>query len=72
MRCPKCANKLLQKSGTSTKLRITGCVEIGDDGIAKAQCFWCKSTVELPIELKKSDAVVDEERFIIPARQRIP
>lgn len=68
MRCPHCDNKLLQKSGTATRLRIKGVVEIGDDGIAKAQCFWCSGSVTLPIELKK--AADDEERFTIPVRSR--
>lgn len=66
MRCPHCDNKLLQKSGSTTKLRITGAIEIGDDGTARAQCFWCKARVEIPVELKK--AADDIERFTIPAR----
>lgn len=68
MRCPHCDNKLLQKSGTTTRLRITGAIEIDDDGIAKAQCFWCKTRVEIPVELKKAAAAEDVERFTIPVR----
>lgn len=63
MRCPSCGNKLLQKSGSSTRLRITGVVEFSDDGEAHAQCFWCKTRVQLPITLKQP--AEDEERFVI-------
>jgi hypothetical protein len=69
VRCSYCANKLLQKSGSTTKLRITGAVEVDSlSGKATAHCFWCKAQVEIPIELKK--AAEDEERFTIPARPR--
>ena len=63
MRCPHCDNKVLQKSGSSTRLRTHGPIEFGDDGIVKAKCYWCKQLVEVPIELTK--AVLENERFVI-------
>lgn len=66
MRCPKCSNKLIQKSGSSTRLRLDGAIEFTDDGLCKARCHWCHAEVSLPLELKK--AVVEEESFTIPER----
>lgn len=66
MRCPKCSNKLIQKSGTSTRLRLKGAVEFSDDGRCRAQCFWCSEPVDLPLALQK--AADEEERFTIPER----
>jgi DNA-directed RNA polymerase subunit RPC12/RpoP len=63
MRCPHCRNRLLQKSGTSTRLRVKGAVEFGADGTAKAQCYWCNQRVDLPVRLEKS--AVDEETFLL-------
>lgn len=66
MRCPKCDNKLIQKSGSSTRLRLKGAIEFTDDGLCKARCHWCNSEVTMPLELKK--AATDEENFTIPER----
>lgn len=66
MRCPHCSNKLLQKSGSETRLRIEGVVSFDEQGVGRAKCFWCKSQVTIPVELKK--AAEDEERFTIPER----
>jgi hypothetical protein len=63
MRCPHCKNKLLQKSGTSTRLRIRGTVEFSDEGVCKSQCYWCHQAVEIPIGLKKG--AEDEETFTL-------
>jgi hypothetical protein len=67
VRCPHCDNRLLQKSGSSTKVRITGCLEIDEDGMAKAQCYWCKGAVTLPISFKAT--TTESERFTIPIRR---
>jgi hypothetical protein len=65
MRCPSCSNKLLQKSGTHTRLRIRGIVEFDADGLCKAQCYWCRQDVTIPmVALRKS--AVEEETFLIP------
>lgn len=69
MRCPNCSNKVIQKSGSATKLRITGAVEFNDAGQAHAQCYWCKARIELPVALKK--AAEDEERFVIQTRKPV-
>lgn len=64
MRCPHCKNRLLQKSGSNTRLRITGQLTFQDDGTAEANCYWCKTLVKsLPITLS---AKVEEptERFV--------
>lgn len=63
MRCPHCKNKLLQKSGSSTRLRTDGPIEFDDTGEAKTKCFWCKSVVDVPIALK--DPVLESERLVI-------
>lgn len=67
MRCPACKNKLLQKSGSTTRLRIQGAVEFDSQGVARAQCYWCKAAVEVPIDLRKAESV-DEENFTISVR----
>ncbi len=67
MKCPKCGNKLLQKKGDLTKVRITGALTFDVDGRATAECFWCRASVELPLTLQKvDDAPDDGERFTIP------
>lgn len=67
MRCPNCKQKVLQKSGNTTRLRIQGAVEFVA-GVCKAQCWWCKSTIDVPLELNKSLAPIDEESFTIVER----
>jgi DNA-directed RNA polymerase subunit RPC12/RpoP len=68
VRCPHCANKLMQKSGTATRLRIEGPIEIGSDGVAKAKCYWCRAEVELPVELKKAAVPEPGDRILVRAR----
>lgn len=60
MKCPKCRNKVLQKSGDSTYLRIKGKIEL-INGLCKAKCYWCGEYIEIP--LNEQDKL--EERFII-------
>lgn len=64
MRCPHCRNKVLQKSGSKTRLRADGPVEFHEDGTCRTRCWWCKGEIELPLELSE-EAEVGEERFVI-------
>ncbi len=63
MRCPNCKNKVLQKSGSKTKLRVDGPVEFTEDGCF-AKCHWCKSQVKIPIQIQ-SGTPIPTERFVI-------
>ena len=63
-RCPNCDNKIVQKSGSQTKLRIAHPVYFDESGACFAKCHWCKGEVELPIELKKNISI-ESERFTI-------
>jgi len=63
MRCPNCNNKVLQKSGGKTRLRTQGQIVFDEDGTCHTQCYWCKSPVEVPLEL--GDVVVEDERFYL-------
>lgn len=65
MKCPNpdCKNHILQKSGTRTRLRITGPI-VFEDGVCKSKCFWCKTDVEIPLEIKDGTPIV-QERFVI-------
>ena len=64
MRCPHCKNKLLQKSGSKTRLRTEGIHEWDANGICTAKCFRCKQPVEIPIMIKP-EAQVDNVQFIL-------
>jgi len=64
MKCPNCKNKVLQKSGSHTRVRIQGAVVFDEKGLCKAQCYWCKSEVTVPLRIQ--DGVeVESERFIL-------
>lgn len=64
MRCPHCKNKLLQKSGSQTRLRLTGQLVFAEDGTAEAQCYWCKKAVKVPVVLAPGTQV-ESETFIL-------
>lgn len=64
MRCPNCRNKVLQKSGDTIRLRTHGPLEFNSEGSCKTRCHWCKSDVELPIELKEG-TLVPGETFVL-------
>jgi hypothetical protein len=51
VRCPHCGNKLVQRSGDRTRVRIHGGLEFSADGSAQAGCYWCKQPVQLPLRL---------------------
>ena len=67
MRCPSCKNRVLQKSGSTTKLRTKGPLFFTEDGECRTQCYWCKSEVTVPIEIK-GGTPIEAERFILPKR----
>ena len=67
MRCPKCKNQVLQKSGATTTLRTEGRLTFNDSGVCLAKCFWCKEPVEIPIQIK-DDVPISEERFYVSRR----
>jgi hypothetical protein len=64
MRCPQCHNKILQKSVEGVKLRTKGPIQFDQNGACTAQCYWCGSPVQVPVQLSKS-AEVESERFIL-------
>lgn len=63
MRCPKCHNHVLQKSGKRTKLRTQGPIEF-EDGVCRTLCFWCKAPVEIPLEIKEGTPIASEAFFV--------
>jgi hypothetical protein len=63
MRCPYCDNHILQKSGKTTRLRIKGQV-IFEEGLCKAQCYWCKATIEIPLEIREGTPI-KQESFVL-------
>lgn len=69
MRCPSCRNKLLQKSGDRTRLRLDGPIEVFEDGRTRARCHWCKSEVILNMKFEMAEPV-REERFFIKAKSK--
>lgn len=71
MRCKHCGNKLLQKSGTSTRVRVQGALEFGEDGVCRAQCYWCRQPVEVPVVLRKGGPV-EEETFLLTEKPTRP
>ena len=66
MRCAKCKNRILQRSGAETRLRIQGPVRFDESGIAIAKCHWCKQDIAVPIFLAPLDEEIATEKFFIP------
>ncbi len=64
MKCPRCKNTLLQKSGADTRVRTKGPIVFDRNGACTAQCYWCGERVNIPIELRKA-----AERFILRANK---
>ena len=69
MRCPHCKNRVLQKSGEETRLRIRGALKFDEDGNAHAQCHWCKSDIVVPVQLDYPEDDVQRERFTVRLTQ---
>ncbi len=65
-RCPNCSNKVIQKSGSQTRLRVAHPIVFDDEGRCFAKCHWCKTTIEVPVELQQG-LEVENERFVIKA-----
>ena len=63
MRCPQCKNSVLQKSGSRIRLRTHGPIDF-EDGLCKAKCYWCKSAIEMELEVI-TKAEVGSESFTI-------
>ena len=62
MRCT-CGNKVLQKSGSSVRLRAHGPIEFHDDGTCKTKCYWCKSDIQIPLRIVADN--VPTENFLL-------
>lgn len=66
MRCANCNHKLIQWTPEGLRIRLDGPMTVRkDDGIVEAKCFWCKSPVQLPLELKQEFV---EEHYVIQNR----
>lgn len=66
----ECKNSILQKAEDgSVKLRLTGPIVFSPEGVATSNCYWCKKTVSVPIELKKA-STPQVERFIIAPKKK--
>lgn len=61
MRCPHCKNKLVQKSGNVTRVRVQGVLEFTDDACI-SHCYWCKQEVRVPLKMD-SESVPESEAF---------
>jgi hypothetical protein len=46
------------------KLRTKGVIQFGADGKCTAQCFWCSTPVEVPVQLTKA-VEPEPERFVL-------
>lgn len=63
MKCPSCGNHVLQKSGKRTRLRTKGQI-VFEQGLCKAQCYWCGSEIEIPLEIRDGTPIV-QEQFVL-------
>lgn len=64
LRCPRCKNKVLQKSDAGVKLRTKGQIVFDGAGQCTAQCYWCGEPVQVPVQLTKS-VESEPERFVL-------
>jgi hypothetical protein len=64
VRCPQCKNKVLQKSENGVRLRTKGAIRFDKDGHCTAQCYWCGTEVQVPVQLTEK-IVPEPERFIL-------
>ena len=70
MRCPHCKNKLVQKSGDVTRVRVQGVLEFDAEG-CRSRCYWCKQEVTIPIRMSTDgDPIPDEEAFHLQEPKR--
>lgn len=64
MKCPHCREKLLQKSGSQTRVRTDGPV-IFDGERCQSRCYWCKADVTLPLQLSEQMAPAPTHSHVI-------
>jgi len=70
LRCPSCSNRIVQKAADGVSVRSQGRITIGGDGVCRSQCFHCKASIVLPLELNKAAVASTEERFVIDVARR--
>jgi len=66
MRCPRCKNHVLQKSGKRVRLRTQGPITF-EEGVCKTQCYWCKEPIEVPLEISNG-TLIASEKFVLPSK----
>jgi hypothetical protein len=71
-RCATCKNRIVQKSADGVHIRARGAIVIGPDGVAKAQCHFCRAEIVLPLELTKAASSETERRFVIAVDKSKP
>ncbi len=64
-KCPKCKDRLIQRLGTMTRVRVEGPLEIDEAGNCFARCFWCKARVPVPLKLTLEPKEISRERYIV-------
>lgn len=64
MRCPHCKNRLLQRVGSTIRLRTDGVHVFDAEGKCRAACHWCGAQVEVPIQLAPGIEIVTERLFV--------
>lgn len=71
MRCPnpKCKGKLLQKVGSSTRVRIEHPITFDAAGLCRAKCYWCKQLVEVPLQIQEGTDLAGET-FVLGGTKR--
>jgi hypothetical protein len=65
VRCKGCGNKVVQKSDQGVRVRTQGPLVFTSEGHCVGQCFWCKGSVELPLELTKAYTAPTERLVIV-------
>jgi hypothetical protein len=69
-RCPQCENRVIRKARDgSLEFRIKWPLSVTPEGLVKAQCHWCKTTIDLPLELASPelrDLLEQNVQLIIP------
>lgn len=61
MRCPQCGNHVVQRSGEQVRLRVNGPLTIDLQGVCRGRCYWCKTEVQLPLQLCEDQPVEVEQ-----------
>jgi hypothetical protein len=69
LRCPQCRNRIVQKASDGVHIRSQGAIVFTPDGKCIAKCFFCKTLVELPMELQKAVLPELEQKFVIEVKR---